>query len=205
MNLRSVFDNPTVFALSQRLIPFTVWVYEDLIQRRIVAPRGARVLDVGCGVGAHRRFFPGTEYTGIDVNSDYIERANQKYGGGFKTMDATRLEFDDAAFDLGFCVAAFHHLDDAQAAAVIGELYRVVRPGGTVHVIDPVIPGDPRAFVKRWVFANDRGRHQRTERRMRDLAETVAPISAAERVTGRLHDVLYLRLERAGAPGTVGT
>jgi ubiquinone/menaquinone biosynthesis C-methylase UbiE len=196
MNLRSVFDNPTVFALSQRLIPFTVWVYEDLIERRIVAQRGAKVLDVGCGVGAHRRFFPGTEYTGIDVNPDYIVRATRQYGSGFKTMDATRLEFGDASFDVSFCVAAFHHLDDGQAASVIRELYRVVRPGGTVHVVDPVIPVDPRAFVKRWVFANDRGRYQRTEEQMRELATSVAPIASSERVTGRLHDVLYLRLDR---------
>jgi hypothetical protein len=50
--------------------------------------------------------------------------------------------------------------------------------------------------VKRWVFANDRGRYQRTEEQMRELATSVAPISRSERVTGRLHDVLYLRLDR---------
>lgn len=196
MDLRKVLDNPWVFALSQRLIPFTVWVYEDLIRRRIHAPRGARVLDIGCGVGAHRKFFPGVEHIGIDINPDYIARATRLHGTGFRTMDATRLEFEDASFDLAFCVAAFHHLDDEQAAAVLRESFRVARPGGSVHVIDPVIPDEPGAWVKRWFFANDRGRFQRTERQMRELATAVAPIAQAERVSGRLHDVLYLRLDR---------
>jgi ubiquinone/menaquinone biosynthesis C-methylase UbiE len=196
MDLRSVFDNPVVFAVSQRVIPFTVWVYEDLIRRRIIAPRGAKVLDIGCGVGAHRKFFPDTQHTGIDVNPGYIERAKRFHGGDFRVMDATRLEFDDASFDLAFCVAAFHHLDDGQVSAVLREALRVVRPGGTVHIIDPVIPGDPRSWLKHWFFANDRGRFQRTELQMRKLAEAAAPIADSERVCGRLHDVLYLRFDR---------
>jgi SAM-dependent methyltransferase len=196
MDLRNVLDNPWLFAASQRLIPFTVWVYEDLIRRRIVPPRGGRVLDIGCGVGAHRKFFRGVEHVGIDVNPAYIARATKLHGSGFHTMDATRLEFEDASFDLTFCVAAFHHLDDQQAAAVMREAFRVARPGGTVHIIDPVIPEDAGAWVKRWFFANDRGRFQRTERQLRELASGVAPIADAERVSGRLHDVLYLRLDR---------
>jgi SAM-dependent methyltransferase len=196
MDIRSVFDNPWVFAVSQRLIPFTVWVYEDLIRRRIVAPHGAKVLDIGCGVGAHKKFFPATQHIGIDVNPAYIERAKRFQGGDFRVMDATRLEFDDASFDLAFCVAAFHHLDDGQVSAVLREGLRVVRPGGTLHIIDPVIPTDPGAWLKHWFFANDRGRFQRTEEQMRRLAEAVSPIAASERVFGRLHDVLYLRFER---------
>jgi ubiquinone/menaquinone biosynthesis C-methylase UbiE len=196
MNLQSVFDNPWVFALSQRLIPFTAWTCEGLIRRNVAAPPGARVLDIACGVGVHRKFFPNAEHVGIDVNPEYIARATRLHGSGFHTMDATRLEFEDASFDLTLCVAAFHHLDDTQASAVIRESFRVARPGGKVHIIDAVIAADPRAWVKRWVFANDRGRFQRTEQQMRQLAEGVAPIAAAERVSGRLHDVLYLRLDR---------
>lgn len=197
MNLRSLFDNPWVFALSQRLIPFTVWVYEDLIRRQVKARPGARLLDIGCGVGAHRKFFPAADYRGIDINPDYIVRATRLHGGGFQAMDATRLAFADGEFDLTLCVATFHHLDDAQAAAAIRESWRVIRAGGSVHIIDPVIPADAGAWLKRWVFANDRGRFQRTEQAMRELASRVAPIAASERVSGRLHDVLYLRLDKS--------
>jgi SAM-dependent methyltransferase len=173
MDIRNLFDNPTVFALSQRLIPFTPMVCEDLIRRQIVAPAGAKVLDIGCGVGSHRRFFPGAEYVGIDINSDYVTRATRLHGGDFRTMDATRLEFRDASFDLTLCVAAFHHLSDEQASAAIRESFRVVKPGGMVHIIDAVLPADPEAWFKRWFFNNDRGRFQRTEDQMRDLAEPV--------------------------------
>jgi ubiquinone/menaquinone biosynthesis C-methylase UbiE len=112
-------------------------------------------------------------------------------------MDATQLEFADGTFDQTLCVATFHHLDDAQALAAIRESWRVVRSGGSVHIIDPVIPSSSGAWLKRGVFANDRGRFQRTELQIRTLAAQVGSIAAAERVTGRLHDVLYLRLDKS--------
>lgn len=197
MNPRAVFDHPWIYAASQRLIPFTVWVYQELIRRHALARPGARVLDIGCGVGAHRQFYPGCDYTGVDINPGYIEQANGRFGGGFRVMDATRLEFADASFDQTLCVATFHHLSDEQSRIAIAESWRVVRPGGRVHIVDPVITADPRAWVKRWVFANDRGRHQRTPEQMRALAASVAPLGRTELVHGRLHDVIYLCLPKA--------
>jgi ubiquinone/menaquinone biosynthesis C-methylase UbiE len=172
-------------------------VYEDLIRRKVDTRPGARLLDIGCGVGAHRKFFPEVSYRGIDINPDYINRARRLHGGGFRVMDATRLEFADAEFDLTLCIATFHHLDDAQAVAAIRESWRVVHAGGSVHIIDSVIPAAANAWLKRWVFANDRGRYQRTESQMRTLVAGVAPLAVTERVTGRLHDVLYLRLDKS--------
>lgn len=196
MNFRALFDSPWVYAASQRLIPFTVWVYQDLIRRHALARPGARVLDVGCGVGAHRRFFPDCDYRGVDISPGYIEQANRRYGGGFRVMDATRLDYPPESFDQTLCVATFHHLSDEQVRAAITETWRVVRPGGAVHIIDPVIASDPRAWVKQWVFANDRGRFQRTREQMRDLVADVAPIQESELVCGRLHDVIYLGLAK---------
>ena len=119
------------------------------------------------------------------------------YGGGFEVMDATRLKFSGGTYDLTLCVAVFHHLDDAQVLAAIRESWRVVLTGGSVHIIDAILPTDPGAWLKRWVFTNDRGRFQRTEQQMRTLASQVGPIAQAERVNGRLHDVIYLRLDKS--------
>ena len=197
MSVRRIFDNPHVFALSQRLNPFTVGVYEDFIRRHVIVRPSARLLDIGCGFGVHRKFFPTADYRGIDINPEYIEMAKRRFGDGFEVMDATRLKYADDTYDLTLCVATFHHLDDAQAVAAIRESWRVLRLGGSVHIIDPVITADPSAWVKRWVFANDRGRFQRTEQQMRDLVAAVGPIAEAERVDGRLHDVIYLRLNKS--------
>ena len=196
MSARNIFNNPHVFALSQRLIPFTGWVYDDLIRRNVSIAKG-RVLDIGCGLGAHRKFFPEAYYHGLDINPGYIEKAHQMYGGGFEVMDATRLKFSGGTYDLTLCVAVFHHLDDAQVLAAIRESWRVVLTGGSVHIIDAILPTDPGAWLKRWVFTNDRGRFQRTEQQMRTLASQVGPIAQAERVNGRLHDVIYLRLDKS--------
>lgn len=112
-------------------------------------------------------------------------------------MDAGELAISDASFELALCVATFHHVDARTAAAMVQESWRVVRAGGSVHIIEPVIPVAPQSWMKRWLFANDRGQFPRTELQMRAVVERVAPIAVSELVVGRLHDVLYLRLDKS--------
>ena len=67
----------------------------------------------------------------------------------------------------------------------------MIRAGGSVHIIEPLIPVNPKSQMKRWVFANDRGRFPRTELQMRGLVERVAPIAVSELAVGSLHDALF--------------
>ncbi len=186
-----------VFALLQKLIPWTQSIYAELMRRYISAPPGAQVLDIGCGLGAHRQFFFGQDYLGVDISATYIEWASRRYGAAFKVMDAGKLDISDTSVDLTLCVATFHHVDANTAAAMVQESWRVIRAGGSVHIIEPVIPVNPKSRMKRWVFTNDRGRFPRTELQMRGLVERVAPIAVSELVVGSLHDVLYLRLDKS--------
>ncbi len=73
----------------------------------------------------------------------------------------------------------------------------MIRAGGSVHIIEPVILVNPKSRMKRWLFAHDRGRFARSELQMRGLVERVAPIAVSELVVGSLHDVLYLRLDKS--------
>jgi SAM-dependent methyltransferase len=56
-----------------------------------------------------------------------------------ETLDAERLPFEDRSFDLAFGHAVLHHLPDLEAA--LGELRRVLRPGGTLAFC-----GEPSRF-----------------------------------------------------------
>lgn len=58
-------------------------------------------------------------------------------------LDAEALPFAGGAFDAAVCRIAPHHFPDV--ARFVRELARVVRPGGTVAVVDQLAPPDPQA------------------------------------------------------------
>lgn len=199
MTARQIFhrllEHPLVFGASQRLLPFTHRDCRALVEGHIALPKGAALLDIGCGVGAHRPLFPGTVYTGIDINPEYIASANRAFGGGFRTMDAGHLEFSDASFDAAVSIAMCHHLDDGLVRAMAAEAFRVLRPGGALHIIDPVLPEPGGSSFKRLVFTNDRGSHQRSQAEMLALASDCGRITARDLRSGVMHNVIYLRVE----------
>jgi SAM-dependent methyltransferase len=196
MDLRRAFDNPWLFELSQRAIPFTVWVYEDLARRHAQFGATDRLLDIGCGVGWHRRLFRLQHYTGIDINPSYVTRATSIYGRLFHVMDASRLGFRDEVFDGAICIATLHHIADDLVRAMIGEALRVINRRGALHIIEPVLPLDPGARLKRFVFENDRGRFQRTLQQLTALVSGAGAIAGHDVQRGVLHDVAYFRVQR---------
>jgi SAM-dependent methyltransferase len=106
------------------------------------------VLDVACGSGGPAIFMAqttGCRVTGIDVNEAGINTGNQMARARgvhdrvqFKHVDASRpLPFEDASFDAIVCIDAINHLYNR--AEVLGEWYRVLRPGGRFLFTDAVI------------------------------------------------------------------
>jgi SAM-dependent methyltransferase len=99
----------------------------DLDRRHGLA--GTRVLDVGCGPGwyveALRR--AGATVAGLDGDRDALSGAARR-PAGLVLGDAGRLPFPDASFDGVFCSNLLEHAADTDA--VLGELVRVLRPGG---------------------------------------------------------------------------
>lgn len=100
------------------------------------------VLDVGCGTGEFfrrlRARFPEAFLVGVDPAAGMIEAARRKFGGDpqvdFKCAPAEVLPFREEQFDWVICLNALHCLRDAQGA--VGEMTRVLRPGGRFLVVD---------------------------------------------------------------------
>jgi ubiquinone/menaquinone biosynthesis C-methylase UbiE len=99
---------------------------------------GQRVLDVACGTGvvtraaADRVGDPG-RVVGLDLNPAMIEvAASVRPDIQWRRGDAANLPFDDVTFDAVLCQSALFFFPDPDTA--IGEMSRVVRPGGTVAV-----------------------------------------------------------------------
>lgn len=104
-------------------------------------PPGARVLDLACGDGTHARLWRarvsphGGDVVGIDasVGSLHDARAADPTGR-YVAADARRLPFPDERFDVVWCAHSLASLPDP--TAVLAEARRVLRPGGTIAVLE---------------------------------------------------------------------
>lgn len=91
---------------------------------------GRRVLDLGCRSGAvTRHFVAGNDVVGLDVDPSALRKAEAL---GIQTVvgDVEQpLPFGDASFDAVVAGELLEHLSDP--AALVAEVRRVLRPGGT--------------------------------------------------------------------------
>jgi ubiquinone/menaquinone biosynthesis C-methylase UbiE len=102
---------------------------------------GKRVLDVACGTGETACFLAAEFHArvcGVDHSETMLERARAKserqgLEAAFAVADAARLPFGDAEFDVAICECTLCSLDKRR---VMGEMARVVRPGGCVGMHD---------------------------------------------------------------------
>lgn len=97
---------------------------------------GARVLDIGCGVGqvVNRLTQAGYESYGVDVSQPNLERA-RKISERCQLYDGKQLPFPDNHFTSAGALNVLEHVDEPEA--FIRELARVVEPGGRVLLSSP--------------------------------------------------------------------
>ena len=102
-------------------------------------------LEVGCGAGAMCVHIAGKyplNVTGVDVDPGQISLARRTADGApnvrFTEADATALPFGDGEFDIVLAQNMLHHVYDWLDA--LGEMNRVMRPGGYLIYTDLVYP-----------------------------------------------------------------
>jgi tRNA (uracil-5-)-methyltransferase TRM9 len=103
--------------------------------------QGGKLLDLGCGHGAD--FLPfkeGFELYGVDYSAGMLkmaEKFSRKHGLEAKLSqgDLRQLPYGDESFDHAIAVATYHHLKShAEQLKALGELKRVLKPGGEVFL-----------------------------------------------------------------------
>jgi ubiquinone/menaquinone biosynthesis C-methylase UbiE len=110
-----------------------------------VVPAGGAVLDAGAGSGrllvALARARPDLRLSGVDLEADMIARAehNARAAGigdrlALRVGDVADLPYPDGTFDLVVSTLSMHHWAAVEPA--IGELLRVLRPGGRLWIYD---------------------------------------------------------------------
>jgi SAM-dependent methyltransferase len=186
-----IVEHANGYALAQLLARPTTDRFRALIRKQVNPSPSETLLDVGCGTGNYRSSFA-CDYSGVDINPDYIQKASSHLNGRFMVMDCTRLEFEDGTFDHVVSLATLHHLTDEQVIQMVREAVRVCKSSGRVHLIDAILPVTPNFAFKRIVFQLDRGGYPRTYDHLCELIAKAGHINSREIMAGPLHDVTYV-------------
>jgi ubiquinone/menaquinone biosynthesis C-methylase UbiE len=112
--------------------------------------RAARLLDVACGTGRFLREVkanhPRLRVTGLDLSPDYLAVARRRLQpwsrAWFVEGAAEAMPFADGQFDAVTCIYLFHELPPRIRRAVVHEIRRVLKPGGTLIFVDSLQTGD---------------------------------------------------------------
>ncbi|MEM3434141.1 MAG: class I SAM-dependent methyltransferase [Candidatus Methanomethyliaceae archaeon] len=132
------------------------------IVRKTRLPRGSKVLDVGCGTGAHLKLFRdnGMHVTGVDFHEESVT-----YVRDVLKLDAIVGDVNSCLQQFGpnsvHMITAFHLIEHLlEPSAFVKACYDLLRPGGWLAGALPVANGIlPVLFRGRWVNYREAPRH----------------------------------------------
>ncbi len=113
--------------------------YEDQVERltlrKLLPPRGKRLMEVGAGFGRLTSEYHNYEQVVlVDYSLSQLRYAQEQLGTSdrfvYVAADAYHLPFRAGVFDGATIIRVIHHIADVKAA--LGEVRRVLAPGGTL-------------------------------------------------------------------------
>ena len=156
--------------------------------------QGARLLEVGCGIGDYTRGIAAAtagRIVSLDVAPGLVAHAQAQRPANvrFVAADVERLPFADGSFDAVVGNAVLHHL---RLDRTVPEMLRVLRPGGRLCFAEPNML-NPQVFLERnvrWIgrrLDNSPGETAFVRWRIRPLLERLGVAD----VEARPFDFLY--------------
>ena len=116
----------------------------QLVAQAAVGPH-ATVLEIGSGTGnvllKVKRAAPEAHVIGLDIDRAALAAAAAKAAAAHQELqldlgDASRLPYPSGTIDRVLSAFVFHHLAENQRLAMMQEVYRVLKPGGSLHLLD---------------------------------------------------------------------
>jgi SAM-dependent methyltransferase len=148
------------------------------------------ILDFGCGAGRVLRHWdglPSTRVCGTDYNPKLVRWCRSSLGFADVRQNGLtgRIDWPDATFDLVYALSVFTHLTEDACLGWVGELTRVLKPGGLLFL---TTHGD---HYRDHLTADDRARYDRGEAVVR------LPGRAGSNDCATFHPPGYVRRELA--------
>jgi SAM-dependent methyltransferase len=173
----------------------------DPLRRRVCRGLAGDVVEIGFGSGHNVPFYPAAVTRVAAVEPSDVSwglaaarvraaRVQVQRSG----LDGQSLPFDDGSYDAALSTWTLCTIPDA--AAALGEVRRVLRPGGTLHFLEHGLAPDER--VRRWQHRLD-PLHQRLVGGCR-LTRPITDLLTAAGFTVTELDVFY----QAGSPKVTG-
>jgi len=113
--------------------PFERWIPFDRL-------RGKRVLEIGCGLGAHAQLLSeaACDLTCIDLTEKAVENTRRRLElrglrAEIRRMDAEQMDFPDSEFDFVWSWGVIHHSADTER--ILRHVCRVLKPGGEFRLM----------------------------------------------------------------------
>ncbi len=113
----------------------------------LVPLAGQDIIELGCGAaGLARKLLnchPDSRVTGLEVDErQHAKNLSAPQSGlHFMAGVAQAIPFAEASFDLALMLKSLHHVPLAALAQALGEVVRMLRPGGHLYVSEPVYEG----------------------------------------------------------------
>jgi O-methyltransferase StaMB len=135
--------------------------HTDLVAGLARVQTAGSVLDVGCGLAAPALRIAcryGCRVTGVNISREQVRQGRELIASrglsdrvGIRRGDARELEFGDRSFDAIICLEAAGDIcvSEADKDQLVGELFRVLRPGGHVGFSDLALRTCPTAAEDR--------------------------------------------------------
>ncbi|HVW19342.1 MAG TPA: class I SAM-dependent methyltransferase [Solirubrobacteraceae bacterium] len=176
-----------------------------------------RVLDVGCGIGRMARplaafLGPGGSYDGFDVHAEGVAWCRERYAdlpafgfahadvrnavynpGGAADAAAHRFPYEDGSFHFVFATSVLTHLTAPAARRYVGEMARVLAPGGRLLATAFALDDAARTLIAQG----------RSALRLHELDDVtaVADLAVPERAVAFDRDWLLEAIADAGLAG----
>ena len=168
--------------------------------------RGARVLDLGCGVGIATRLLAGllgneAQVVGVDLSLPHLRAAHADSPLSWVQADAAQLCFLDKTFDLIWCCNTVNHLADPVGA--VRQLRALLRAAGRLVLAQSgLLPEMYFAWdaplddaVRRACHAYYRERYRLSETDTAAVRGIVGLVKRADLHLGRVHTVTIERVQ----------
>lgn len=125
------------------------------VMKEIERFQPANLIDIGCGPGgflcAVQKRFPDIQLNALDLSEEMVRETQERLGPSAVAIvgDSEHMPLESERYEIVTCNMSIHHYPHAQDA--VNEMYRILKPGGTLLLNDMDCASPIRALAN-WVF-----------------------------------------------------